>query len=63
MAEPVTLDLSGFAPQAVDKVNRLLGVLDAIQSDPMLGPRVCLHGGTALNLFVLGAPGCPSTST
>jgi predicted nucleotidyltransferase component of viral defense system len=56
MAEPVTLDLRGFAPQAADKVIRLLGVLDAVQADPALGPRVCLHGGTALNLFVLGVP-------
>ncbi|MDR1513327.1 MAG: nucleotidyl transferase AbiEii/AbiGii toxin family protein [Propionibacteriaceae bacterium] len=56
MAEPVTLDLRGFAPHAVDKVIRLLGVLDAIGADPTLGPRVCLHGGTALNLFAPGAP-------
>jgi hypothetical protein len=56
MAEPVTLDLSGFAPHAVDKVIRLLGVLDAIHADTALGPKVCLHGGTALNLFALGAP-------
>jgi len=56
MAEPVDLDLRGFQPQVVDKVLRLLGVLDAIGADQVLSPVTCLHGGTALNLFVLGAP-------
>jgi len=56
MAEPVDLDLSAFAPQIVDKVLRLLGVLDAIGGDRMLASKVCLHGGTALNLFILDAP-------
>ena len=56
MVEPVTLRLDGFAPAAVDKVVRLLGVLDAIHADPVLGQNVCLHGGTALNLFILSAP-------
>ncbi|MCL2849485.1 MAG: nucleotidyl transferase AbiEii/AbiGii toxin family protein [Micrococcales bacterium] len=56
MDGPVALDLDGFHPRAVDKVRRLLTVLDAINADRTLAPRVCLHGGTALNLFVLGAP-------
>ena len=56
MAEPVDLDLEGFQPQVVEKVMRLLTVLDAINADPILATAMCLHGGTALNLFLLGAP-------
>jgi len=57
MAEPVALlDVGGFRPEVADKVLRLMPVLDRIRSHPFLGTRVCLHGGTALNLFVLRAP-------
>jgi hypothetical protein len=59
MAESVTrakLDFKGFRPETVDKVRHLLVVLDRINSHPYLKSRVCLHGGTALNLFFLGAP-------
>jgi len=56
MVGPIELDFDGFQPQAVDKVIRLLTVLDVFGADPMLGSAVCLHGGTALNLFVLGMP-------
>lgn len=56
MAQPITLDLHGFHPEIVDKVMRLLAVLERIANHPLLRSRVCLHGGTALNLFVLGAP-------
>jgi hypothetical protein len=50
------LDFAAFEPQAADKVIRLLTVLDRIGRHPLLAPRLCLHGGTALNLFVLGSP-------
>jgi len=56
MAEPVTLTFAGFRPEAVEKVMRLLMLLDLINSHSFLKTRICLHGGTALNLFVLGAP-------
>jgi predicted nucleotidyltransferase component of viral defense system len=50
------LDFTGFKADAVDKVVRLLAMLGAINADPWLRGRVCLHGGTAINLFALGAP-------
>jgi predicted nucleotidyltransferase component of viral defense system len=57
VAESVTrLGFAAFEPQVADKVVRLLMVLDRIGSHPLLRPRLCLHGGTALNLFVLGSP-------
>jgi hypothetical protein len=58
MAEGITtkLDFTGFRPEAVDKVRHLLVVLNRIDGHPYLSSRVCLHGGTALNLFFLGAP-------
>lgn len=65
MAERVNLSFSGFRPEVVEKVIRLLLVLDRIGGHPFLGSRMSLHGGTALNVFVLGLPrpGCRSTST
>lgn len=56
MAERVSLDLTGFRPEVTEKVIRLLMVLDRMSAHPILSSRVCLHGGTALNLFVLGVP-------
>jgi hypothetical protein len=50
------LGFDGFKPEAVDKVMRLLTVLDRIGAHPFLKERVCLHGGTAINLFLLNAP-------
>jgi len=50
------LDFAGFRPDAVDKVVRLLGVLNTINADPFLRSRLCLHGGTAINLFALDMP-------
>jgi hypothetical protein len=52
----VSLDLTGFRPEVTEKVIRLLMVLDRMSAHPILSSRVCLHGGTALNLFVLGVP-------
>ncbi|MDR1431347.1 MAG: nucleotidyl transferase AbiEii/AbiGii toxin family protein [Propionibacteriaceae bacterium] len=57
MVEPVTqLDFAAFQPRVAEKVVKLLLILDRIGRHPLLKPRLCLHGGTALNLFVLGAP-------
>lgn len=56
MAERVNLNFAGFRPEVVEKVIRLLLVLDRIANHGFLGSRLCLHGGTALNVFVLGLP-------
>jgi hypothetical protein len=59
LAKPVSttkLDLADFQPQSAAKVRRLLLVLDRLSKHPFLGKRVCLHGGTALNLFFLDLP-------
>ena len=50
------LDFTGFKANAVDEVVRLLAMLSAINADTWLRGRVCLHGGTAINLFALSAP-------
>lgn len=56
MSAPI-LHLSGdFAPQTVDKVERLLELLSEIHDHRYLGPRLVLHGGTALNVFHLDIP-------
>lgn len=56
MVERLDLDFTGFRPEVTEKVIRLLLVLDRIAAHPFLGSRVCLHGGTALNIFVLDQP-------
>ena len=47
---------TGFAPDRLDKVLRLLCLIDGISDHPQLGGRLALTGGTALNMFVLDAP-------
>lgn len=47
---------SGFPVPGVEKVARLMHLLDAINRDPFLRERYVLKGGTALNLFVFGLP-------
>jgi hypothetical protein len=47
---------SGFSAGSLEKVLRLLALLDAIRAHPFLEPRVALKGGTALNLFLLDVP-------
>ena len=65
--QPVTLPLSaemvreqaaasGFPADAVEKVARLMHLLDAINRDAYLRDRFALKGGTALNLFHFGLP-------
>ena len=44
---------TGFRPDTIDRVTRLLDVLEAYARDPFLGPRFALKGGAALNLFYL----------
>ena len=45
---------SGFPVAGVEKVARLMHLLDAINRDTYLRERYVLKGGTALNLFVFG---------
>jgi Nucleotidyl transferase AbiEii toxin, Type IV TA system len=40
-----------FTQSVIEKVERLLEVLSALEGDPFLGRMFVLHGGTALNLF------------
>ena len=47
---------TGFPPTQLEKVVRLLALVDDIFDDPYLGGLVSLTGGTALNMFVLPAP-------
>lgn len=47
---------NGFKPQSMEKVLRLLGLLNEIFVHPYLKDRFVLKGGTALNLFVFELP-------
>ena len=47
---------TGFPPETLDKVIRLVGLLNAFQRHPYLRDRVVLKGGTALNLFIFDLP-------
>ena len=47
------IDASGFQPRTLDKVERLLDLLDEIQRHPDLKGKLAMHGGTAINLFML----------
>ena len=49
-------EATGFRPDVLEKVARLLGLLDAIRSHPFLKGKLALKGGTALNLFVFDVP-------
>ncbi len=46
----------GFPAETLEKVIRLVGLLNALRSHPFLRPRIALKGGTALNLFVFDVP-------
>jgi hypothetical protein len=52
MTRPIVLARAAFASATLDKVERLLEVLDAFRDDPVLGRVFVLHGGTALNVFL-----------
>lgn len=49
-------EATGFRGEALEKVVRLLELLEGIRSHPFLKHRVALKGGTALNLFVFQVP-------
>jgi len=48
--------LTGFRPEILEKVLRLLGLLEQLSSHSYLKGRIALKGGTALNLFCLDTP-------
>ena len=45
-----------FRPDVLEKVIRLLGLLNGFRSHPFLQDRLALKGGTALNLFIFNLP-------
>lgn len=47
---------TGFGAEPLEKVFRLLALLDALHSHPFLKTRIALKGGTALNLFHFDVP-------
>lgn len=47
---------TGFRPEILEKVDRLLDLLESMQKHPYLKSRVVLKGGTALNLFIFDVP-------
>lgn len=47
---------TGFSLETLDKVIRLIELLNACRSHPFLKDRMVLKGGTALNLFVFDLP-------
>jgi predicted nucleotidyltransferase component of viral defense system len=47
---------TGFGGEQLEKVFRLLALLDALNSHPFLKTRIALKGGTALNLFYFDVP-------
>lgn len=47
---------TGFGAEPLEKVLRLMGLLDALGSHPFLKTRLALKGGTALNLFYFTVP-------
>jgi len=47
---------SGFRADVLEKVIRLMELLETLRSHPYLKTRVALKGGTALNLYVFDVP-------
>lgn len=47
---------TGFGAEPLEKVFRLMGLLDALHGHPFLKTRMALKGGTALNLFHFDVP-------
>ena len=50
------VSMEGFAPRTVDKVERLLDLMEEMGRHPDLAGRLAMHGGTAINLFMLDVP-------
>ncbi len=46
----------GFRPDSLEKVFRLLSLVEALRTHAFLRPRIALKGGTALNLFLFDLP-------
>ena len=46
----------GFRTDSLEKVFRLLSLLETLRSNALLRPRIALKGGTALNLFLFEVP-------
>lgn len=51
--------MNEFAPRTADKVERLLDLMEEIERHPDLVGKLAMHGGTAINLFMLDAPRLP----
>ncbi|BDU75990.1 nucleotidyl transferase AbiEii/AbiGii toxin family protein [Mesoterricola sediminis] len=49
-------EATGFRPESLEKVIRLISLLNHIFQDPFLRDRLALKGGTALNLFLFDIP-------
>ncbi len=49
-------EATSFRPDFLEKVARLLGLLNAINEHPFLKEKLVLKGGTALNLFIFNVP-------
>ena len=47
---------TGFRAEVLEKVIRLLALLEGLRSHPFLKGRFALKGGTAINLFVFDVP-------
>ena len=47
---------TGFQPESLEKVYRLLELLNGFRSHPFLKSRFALKGGTGLNLFIFNVP-------
>ena len=47
---------TGFRPNVLEKVARMLALLDGFNAHPFLKDKLALKGGTALNLFVFDVP-------
>ena len=47
---------TGFRPEILEKVIRLMDLLNGIFNDDYLASRLALKGGTALNLFYFDLP-------
>lgn len=50
------LDTSAFPPRTLDKVERLLDLMEEMGVHPDLRGKLAMHGGTAINLFLFGVP-------
>ena len=46
-------EVTGFRPEILEKVIRLLSLLEGFRSHPFLKGRLALKGGTALNFFFI----------